>query len=137
MKVVFDTNIMISGFIFPGGPPSQLLNLAQIREFTLCLSPDILTKFKKVLLLKFKYSEEEAKNFLNRITQICEMIYPTERIELIQRVPADNRILECAVEAQADFLVTGDKRDILPLKKIGNTLIVTASQFLSHLQSQL
>ena len=130
MKVVCDTNILISALIFPGGPPDQILNLARLKEIALCLSPDILTEFKKVLLLKFKYPEEETEHFLDRLKNISQMVYPDRRLNLIRRDDADNRILECAVAADADFLVTGDKRDILPLKSIGKTQIVTATQFL-------
>ncbi len=136
MKVVFDTNILISAFVFPGGIPEQILNLASLNEFALCLSPDIFSEFKKVLQKKFKYSEEEIHEFLDYLRGISKMIYPIERIELIQRVDADNRILECAVETQAQFLITGDKRDLLPLQKIGKTKIITASQFLSYLRNR-
>ncbi|MBI1883729.1 MAG: putative toxin-antitoxin system toxin component, PIN family [Chlamydiae bacterium] len=132
MRVVCDTNILISAFIFPGGPPDQVVTLSRLKEFTLCLSPDILTEFKKVLISKFKYSPTDANLLLERVTSFCEMIYPHEKIEIIKRVDADNRILECALEAKADFLISGDKRDILPLRKIEKTLIITASEFLEY-----
>lgn len=80
--------------------------------------------------MKFKYTGQEANERIERLTQISEMVYPKERVDLIQRKESDNRILECALEAKADYLVTGDKKDILPLKKIGETAIVTASEFL-------
>lgn len=130
MKIVCDTNILISATLFPGGPPDSIINRGRANELTICLSPDIVTEFKKVLLVKFKHTEKEADERVERLTQISEMVYPKERVDLIQRKDSDNRILECALESKADYLVTGDKRDILPLKKIGETKIVTASQFL-------
>ncbi len=136
MRVVCDTNILISAYVFPGGPPDQVLNFARLKEITLCLSPDILSEFRKVLTFKFKYTQEEASDFIDRLTVFSEMIYPHERLHLIERVDADNRILECAVKAEADFLITGDKRDILPLKSIEKTIIVTASEFLEYYKKQ-
>jgi len=131
VRVVCDTNILISAYLFPGGAPDQLINLARLKEVVLCLSPDILTEFKKVLLVKFKYTPQEAEEFLLRVTAISEMVYPKERVDRIKRKESDNRILECALEAKAEYLVTGDKRDILPLKKVGTTKIVTAAEFLT------
>ncbi len=133
MRIVCDTNILISAFVFPGGPPDQVLNLVRLKEITLCLSPDIFSEFKKVLSKKFKYTETEIQEFLDRIRLISEMVYPEERLQLIKRVDADNRILECALAGQVDYLITGDKKDILPLKKIGNTVILTAARFLEML----
>lgn len=130
MKIVCDTNIFISAYIFPGGLPEELINLARAGELTLCISPDIVTEFKKVLLRKFKHTEKETDDRAERLTQIAEMVYPKERLDRIRRKESDNRILECAVAAEADFLVTGDKKDILPLKQIERTKIVTAAQFL-------
>jgi putative PIN family toxin of toxin-antitoxin system len=130
VKIVCDTNILISAYLFPGGSPEEVVNRVRTKDVTLCLSPDILTEFKKVLVLKFKHTGQEADERVQRLTQISEMVYPKERLDLIKRKESDNRILECAVECGADFLVTGDKRDILPLKTVGKTRILTASQFL-------
>ena len=130
MKIVCDTNILISAYLFPGGPPDEVIGLARAKEVALCISPDIVTEFKKVLILKFKHTEKEADDRLERLTQISEIVYPKERVSPIKRKDADNRILECAIEADADYLITGDKRDLLPLKIIGKTRIVTAREFL-------
>lgn len=130
MKVVCDTNILISALIFPGGPPDEVLNLARLRQVTLFLSPDIVAETKAVLIRKFRYTTPQAAVVLARLTTIATLIVPTERVALITRVDADNRILECALATRADYLVTGDKRDLLPLQKVGQTLIVTAAKFL-------
>ncbi|MBI1869847.1 MAG: putative toxin-antitoxin system toxin component, PIN family [Chlamydiae bacterium] len=132
MKVVCDTNILISALLFPGGPPDHVISLARLKEITLCLSPDIFSEFKKVLMVKFKYSEGETEKFLDRLTNMSNLVYPRERIQVIHRVEQDNRILECALEAEADFLISGDKKDILPLKKIGKTIIISAAEFLEY-----
>ena len=130
MKIVCDTNILISATIFPGGPPDEVIGLARAKEVALFISPDIVTEFKKVLVLKFKHTEQEADERIARLTQISGMVYPKERVALIKRKDSDNRILECAIEADADYLITGDKRDLLPLREIGSARIITAAHFL-------
>lgn len=135
MKIVCDTNVLVSALVFPGGPPDEILQLARSGLLTLHLSPDIVTETKRVLMGKFQYTEEQAGHLIERFTAIGHMVYPTERVQIIQRVEADNRILECALTAQADFLVTGDRRDILPLRKIGGTPIVSPREFLDILRS--
>jgi putative PIN family toxin of toxin-antitoxin system len=130
MKVVCDTNILISALVFPGGSPDRFINLARLKEFELILSPDILSEFKSVLMKKFRYSEAEGRELTERVLEICTLIYPRERLKIITRKDSDNRILECAKEAQADFLVTSDSKDLLPLEKFGSTRIITARQFL-------
>lgn len=129
MKIVCDTNILISALLFPGGPPDQVLNLARLRTALLFLSPEILAEFRGVLARKFRYAEKEVAQFVDRVVAIAQMVYPTERLHRITRVEADNRILECAAEAGVDYLITGDPRDLLPLKSHGKTRIVTAREF--------
>lgn len=135
IRIVCDTNILISALVFPGGAPDEVLGLARLGEVDLYLSPDIISEFKTVLVRKFKYSPAEAAVFIDRILEIATLAYPTERLQIIRRVPADNRILECAQAVPADYLITGDKRDLLPLKKIGTCKIVTAREFLQMMSS--
>lgn len=135
IRIVCDTNILISAYVFPGGAVDEILDFAKLGDIALCLSPDIITEFKTVLVRKFKYSAEEADVFIGRILEIAALVYPNERLRIVKRIDADNRILECAVAAKADYLVTGDKQDLLPLKKIGECNIVTARELLQMLQS--
>lgn len=131
MRIICDTNILVSALLFPGGAPDEVLTLARLGEVELCLSPDIISEFKNVLIKKFKYAAKETDVFVGRILSACTLVYPHERLSLVKRVDADNRILECAVASTADYLITGDKRDLLPLKTIGTTKIVTAREFLT------
>lgn len=137
MKIVCDTNSLISAYVFPGGTMDEILDIARRGDVQLVLSPDIITEFKAVLVRKFKYSADEADVFIGRVTAIATLAYPSERLDIVRRVDADNRILECAVAANADYLITGDKGDLLPLQKIGKTKIVTAREFLEILQSMI
>lgn len=132
IKIVCDTNILISAYVFPGGTMDEILNLVRLGEVDLYLSPDIISEFKAVLVRKFKYSPAEADVFIGRVLELSTLVYPTERLHIVKRVDADNRILECTVTAKADYLVTGDKQDLLPLKTMGQCKIVTAREFLNQ-----
>lgn len=136
MRIVCDTNILVSALLFPGGAPDEVFALARLGEVELYLSPDIISEFKQVLVNKFKYAAKEADVFVGRILAASTLVYPSERLHVIERVPADNRILECAVTAKAEYLVTGDKRDILPLKTIGECKIISAREFLQTLATE-
>lgn len=133
IKIVCDTNILISAYVFPGGTTDEILNLARLGDITLYLSPDIISEFKSVLVRKFKYSPEEAGVFIGRVLAISTLVYPSERLGIVERVDADNRILECAVASGADYLITGDKRDLLPLKSIGSCKIIKPREFLQKI----
>ncbi len=132
MNVVLDTNIYISALVFPGGVCDQVIRLARLGKIHLHVSPDILTEFKNVLVRKFMFSVKDAAEACERIVAIATLVYPRFRIDVIAAPApdADNRILECAIEAQADYLVTGDKKHLLPLKRYEDVKIVSPAQFL-------
>ena len=65
----------------------------------------------------------------------AQIVDPTEPLEVVKHHRADNLILACAVEASADYLVTGDRRHLLPIKQFRGTRIVNAASFLSDLDA--
>lgn len=130
MNAVFDTNGYISALAFPGGVCDYIFRFARLKKFDLFVSPDILTELRTVFINKFRYSEGESEDIIDRVLAVAQLIYPRFRIAEIEHPNADNRILECASESDADFLVSGDKKHILPLKKFGDTRIVSPSQFM-------
>lgn len=128
VKVVFDTNVYISALLF-GGLPQKLFKLAFENKFELYISPEINSEIFSVLIKKFEYSPTRARQVVSTINSITHLVHPRQTINVIKKWPADNRILECCYEAQANFLVSGDKKHLLPLKKFHSTQIVTTSQF--------
>lgn len=131
-RVVCDTNILISALIFPGGSPDEVVNLARTGEVNLYISPFILNEFERVLKEKFNYSESEVKERSQRITSISAIVDPSEKLSVIKEDESDNRILECAIAAKADFIISGDKH-LQALKEFGSIKIVSASEFLKLL----
>ena len=134
MRIVLDTNVLISALAFPGSKPDQILYRIRRGEMDLFISPFILSELDRVLQDKFRFGEKETNARVTAIRTIAHLVQPTERISVVSAKDDDNRILECALAAQAEFLVTGDKKHLLPLGSYRNTRIVTPAQLLDHLR---
>ncbi len=130
MRIVLDTNVLISALAFPGSKPDQILYRIRRGEIELFISPFILSELDRVLREKFRFTKKEADIRVNAIRAIAHVMTPTERITVVTANDDDNRILECVAAAQAEFLVTGDKEHLLPLGSYRGTTIVTPAQFL-------
>ena len=127
-----DTNIYVSALQF-GGVPLHFLELAAAGEFRLYISDAILNESLRVLRYKFQWSEADLRDAEATIRACTEHIIPQETLDVIQADPPDNRILECAATAQSDYIVTGDKRHILPLGSYRGIPIIRAAEFLRQL----
>jgi len=130
MRVVLDTNVLISALAFPGSKPDQVLQRIRQGEVALFISAFILAELERILRDKFRFTTRQTDERVAVIRRMATLVEPTERIALVVAKDDDNRILECAVAARADYLVTGDKEHLLPLRSIGATQIVTPAAFL-------
>lgn len=128
IKAVFDTNIYLSGIIF-GGNPRRCLELARSGEIELFISRAIILELIKNLQNKFGRNEHELKISVEWINNFAETMIPQNKLKTLRHDP-DNRILECALEAKVDYIVSGDKRHLLSLKKFKNIPIISSKEFL-------
>jgi putative PIN family toxin of toxin-antitoxin system len=131
LKAVFDTNIFISAFAIPGGKAEEAYLLCLKGRFILCSSIPILTETAQKLRDKFGWEEHKITHLLRTIAGVAFIIRPQSHVHLLPDEP-DNRVLECAEEAKADFIVTGDKH-LLSLKHFQNIDVITLSDFLKKL----
>ncbi len=129
VRVVFDTNIYLSAIIF-GGNPRQCLELARNREVELFTSHFILLEVARNLQNKFGWVEEEVEEVIKGIGEFAGLISPRDKITVIRVHPQDNKILEAAQEAKADYIISGDKKHLLSLKQFRNIKVISAKQFL-------
>ena len=129
-RAVFDTNVYISIFAFPEKPLGSLLDLAVVRAIQLFVCPFILEEFRRVAESKFRFNEKQTNFFEDRILEAAKLIHPSEKVTVIESHDEDNRILECAVASEADYLVSGDRRHLIPLKRFRGTTIVPPAEFL-------
>jgi len=108
MKVVFDTNIYISALITKAGRGEQAYLKIVHNKANLYTSVPILTELGQKLQTKFHWSNDQIIMAIRNIKQIATIVKPVKRLQVLDDDP-DNRILECAILAQADYIVTGDK----------------------------
>lgn len=130
MKVVLDTNVILSGLLFPGGPPDKIVRAVLTGRLQNATSPDLLTELRRVLERKFKRPSEKIDPLIRLISEASLLVYPTERVCIIKDHEADNRVVECALTAKADFLVTGDEAHLLRLKSVQGIPIIEPSEFI-------
>jgi uncharacterized protein len=109
VRIVCDTNVLVSGILF-GGHARQILLLASRGKITNFISDDILHEAKKVLLRpKFKLSPQQVIAIIALFRDTFELVYPAQQHKVIQSDPDDDRFLDAAVEAQVEIIVSGDK----------------------------
>lgn len=131
-RVVFDSNIYLSAIIF-GGNPRTCLELAKNKDIELFLSRAILVEIARNLQNKFGWNHEDIKDVIEGISQFSTVVTPKQRIEVIKNYPKDNKILEVALEAKADYIISGDKKHLLSLKVFKGISIISAKEFLDIL----
>ncbi len=129
MRVVLDANIVISAIIF-GGKPAVVLGLARSKDIEVFVSEPIIGQIVRALRLKFGWNNWRINNFSVDIQELTTTVFPNININIIKEKDSDNRILECAVEAQADYIVSGDKKHVLSLKEFEGIKIISPKEFL-------
>jgi putative PIN family toxin of toxin-antitoxin system len=134
LKVVFDTNIFISAFVIPGSKAEEVYVDVLRGSFILCSSVAILTETAQKLREKFGWPEDTVTRLLKTVAKVAMIVKTRSHLHVLSDEP-DNRILECAIEAKADFIVTGDNH-LLSLKQYQNIKMVKLSDFLQILRNQ-
>lgn len=108
VRVVFDTNVYISAFIYPEGLPFRIWQQAVKGRFILLVSPPIMRETAKVLR-RFQWQEDEIIRHLKLVAKVAQIVAPMIAVHAVSEDETDNRILECAVAGEADLVVSGDQ----------------------------
>jgi uncharacterized protein len=127
-RVVFDTNILVSALVFPGGRGEAALRRIIEQTDQLVLSRPIVDELLDVLARKFARDAEELAHVAVFVTELAVVVAPKRRLRVVKDDP-DNRILECAVAGRAEVIVTGDKA-LLALKFYEKIRILTLREYL-------
>ena len=128
-RVVLDTNVLISAIVF-GGRPRRVLEMVVGGDINCSLSFAILDELRDVLQRpKFGFSPHQSVTIIDELHNICDILNPPRRIRTIKVDPDDNRVLECAVEARADGIISGDAH-LLDLGQYRGIAIMSPSDFL-------
>ena len=130
IKIVLDTNVLISAIVF-GGKPRDILEKAIKGQIQLVLSEELIGELSGVLEgKKFKYPSEIMKLIITELEAIAEVVKPEKKLKVIKKDPEDNRVLECAQKSNADFIVSGDVH-LLEFEEFMGTKRLTPEAFLS------
>ncbi|HEU4354787.1 MAG TPA: putative toxin-antitoxin system toxin component, PIN family [Actinomycetota bacterium] len=132
MRAVLDTNILISAFVFPGGAPEMVYRGALEGRYELVTSPPLLAELGRVLGDKFGWEGSVAEVAVTQIARVGTVVRPRERLAVIADDPADDRVLEAAIEGGAEVIVSGD-RHLLRLGEWGGVQVVRAAHFVHRL----
>jgi putative PIN family toxin of toxin-antitoxin system len=137
MRVVLDTNVVVSAAVNPKGPPAEVIRAWRSGSFEWVTSPALLDELERTLHSPrvrryMAWGEEEVVQFVSVVRLRAEVVSPTHRIDAISADPSDNRVLEAAVAAQADYVVSGDHH-LLELKTYEGVPIVSPARFVAIL----
>jgi putative PIN family toxin of toxin-antitoxin system len=132
-KVTLDTNILISALGWNGNPRRILEKIAR-GELELFISHEQFNELLRVLdYERLGFTAEEKNKYKTLISELATFVKTPVKVDIIKNDPSDNRILECALVANVDYIVSGDQKHVLPVKKVGRIKVVTASELLKLL----
>lgn len=139
-RVVLDTNVLVSSVINREGTPAQVLAACRAKKFVLVVSEVILEELDRVLqypkVIRFhQWPEERRRSFVEDLARMAKRTPGLRQVSAVAADPTDNRYLECALEGQAQYLVTGDQH-LLGLGKYEDLQIVTPAVFWQHLERE-
>lgn len=125
LRVVLDTNVLISATFWKGSS-RKILDACMKEEIRLVTSLEILDELIKTLAreTKFKATEHDIARYRNKILEKSDLIFPKERISVVEKDVTDNKVLECAVEGNADYVVSRDNH-LLDIKEYCGIRIIT------------
>jgi len=133
LKVVIDTNVFVSALLSAHGTPRRIIDLWKTGEITLCITKDILEEYIDVLR-RFDFIEKhELKRLLDLFKKRMNLIFIafTPSLSVIKDDPGDNKFIECAIAAKAQYIISGDNH-LKALKTYRNIKIVSPAEFLQR-----
>ena len=126
MRVLYDTNVLISGILF-GGTPRSLMSAAIRGEVDLVTSPHLMSELEGLLARKFGFSVASASAIRSELESLAEVVVP-EDVPRVCRDPDDDAVLAAALKGEAAFIITGDS-DLLVLGDHEGIEIITPAGF--------
>lgn len=131
VRVVLDANVLVSGILFKDGSEAKILQLGEQGRISVFASLEILIEFVNVISRrKFQLTTQEVLAATEYLLSFVKIREPASTATIPIRDPEDVKFLECARDARAHFLVTGDK-DLLTIREFANTQILSPSKFVS------
>lgn len=130
MRVVLDTNVLVSALIFPGSTPELVYRLVLEERIVLVTSRTLLAELGSVLETKFEWEPAQVERAVGQLARAGLVVQPSSPVTEILADDADNRVLEAAAAGSATAIVSGDPH--LPALREWNAIpIQTPADFIS------
>lgn len=135
MRVVLDTNIFVSAFLSPKGGPARILKLFQLEAFDLLISEEILVEYQKALNYErvkqiHKLTDVQISRIIEDLRIFGTIVNVTSSLLVVAGDPDDNKFFECAIDGEADYIVSGDAL-VLAVKIHSGIRVFSSQLFLS------
>lgn len=139
MRIVADTNVVVSRYIAPRGNPARVLDRWRQGEFDLLVSEPLLREYRRVfgyarLRARHHLSDAEIERVIEDLRELAIMTAPCEPIPVVEDDPDDDKFLECAVAGGAEIIVSGDEH-LLRLGNYRGIQILSPAAFLAYLDT--
>ena len=129
MKIVADTNFLISATQWDYSVSHKLLEKLILNDAEIFTTREILDEFAEVLKRDFLYSEGDTKNIIEKSIQFLTLVIPSEKVDIVKEDADDNKIIECALESNAEYIISYDKH-LLDLKVYRGIKIVKPEEII-------
>jgi putative PIN family toxin of toxin-antitoxin system len=141
LKVVLDTNVFVSSLLVKAGLPAQVLDAWRERQYLLIVSPAIVAEVRATLAYprirrKYAFTDGDVEQLVTLLERDALLVPgDAEVASAIREDPADEKVLACALDGQADVIISGD-RHLLDLGSYQAISILTVRQFLERLEAE-
>ena len=139
MNVVLDANIYVSALITENGNPAKILTAWQDGRIGVVVSPAIIEEVRRVtgyprLLNRYRRIRENRDELIANLREIAIVVEPIVKVSIVEQDESDNRYLECALAASAEYIVTGDPH-LLNVQEYRGVKMLTPAAFLALLST--
>ncbi len=140
MRVVIDSNVLVSRFLSPTGAPAKLFEQWEDQAFQLLVSEPIMAEYQRALMYervaaRHRLSADGVADVIAGLRHFALLVEPTENIAAISDDPDDNKFLDCAAAGGADYLVSGDTY-LLRLQEFRGVQVLSPATFLAMLEQE-
>ncbi len=140
LKIVLDTNVWVSALLW-GGKTAEIVKAAEDRKIRIFISEEIIVEISHVLgyaKLEKIYQAEglRREDLIEKVLKIGKFVKVNEKVNVVREHSADDKFLECALETEADFVVSGD-RHLLKIVRYGRTKVLSVNEFIQTRRADL
>ncbi len=132
IRAVFDLNVIFSGIGWRGAPYKCLEAVRDGLVIGFVAAPS-LTRLRQLLIIKLGYSDQQARHEVDDLKSYLRVVEITGFVRDVTGDPEDDMVIECAIKSKADYIISGDKKHLLPLREYEGIPILSPSDFLAKL----